>query len=81
MKKTSLLLLVIMAVNLHAQEPLYDQVIFENSRMTGHYYYSETSYQSPSWIKNVQHKLPVFDSASFTPGNSCLLYTSDAADE
>ncbi|MEJ7769449.1 MAG: glucoamylase family protein [Chitinophagaceae bacterium] len=74
MKKASLSLLVIMAFNLHAQEPLYDQVIFDNSRMTGHYYYSETSYQSPSWIKNVQHKLPVFDAASFTPGNSLQLH-------
>ena len=54
-----------------AQEPEYVQVFFANSRMTGNYFYSKTSYQSPSWIRNIQNKLPVTETYFFTPGN-CL---------
>jgi exo beta-1,2-glucooligosaccharide sophorohydrolase (non-reducing end) len=56
-----------------AQEPLYDKIFFANSRMDKSYFYSETSYKNPSWIKNVQKKLPVNDSLFFTPGNSLEL--------
>ena len=52
------------------QEPVYDHTFFLNSRMKGSYFYSKVSYQSPSWIKNVQEKLPVSETYFFTPGNS-----------
>ncbi|HKH60377.1 MAG TPA: glucoamylase family protein [Flavitalea sp.] len=56
-----------------AQEPGYDHSFFLNSRMKGSYFYSKVSYRSPSWIKNVQEKLPVSETYFFTPGNSLQL--------
>ena len=62
-----------------AQEPAYDHSFFVNSRMKGNYFYSKTSYQSPSWIKNVMSKLPVNEVHFFTPGNSLELnYTNSS---
>jgi len=66
----------------NAQEPLYDKVFFSNSRMEHSYFYSEASYKGASWIRNVQKKLPVNSSMSFTPGNSLELnYVSAATGE
>lgn len=60
----------------YAQEPPQDKVFFANSLMQGNYFYSEATYQSPSWIKNETGKLPV-NTNYFTPGNSLeLTYTS-----
>lgn len=56
-----------------AQEPAYDHTFFVNSRMDGNYFYSKTNYQSPSWIKNIQQKLPVSANVFFTPGNALQL--------
>ncbi|MBD0364844.1 MAG: hypothetical protein ICV53_01890 [Flavisolibacter sp.] len=56
-----------------AQEPAYDHLFFANSRMEGNYFYSKANYQSPSWIKNAQQKLPVSNTIFFTPGNSLQL--------
>lgn len=70
------LLIAISLFTLHsisAQEPLYDKIFFSNSRMERSWFYSEAIYTAPSWIKNVQHKLPVNDSLFFTPGNSLEL--------
>ena len=62
-----------------AEEPGYDHSFFVNSRMKGNYFYSKTSYQSPSWIKNVKSKLPVNEANFFTPGNSLELnYTNSS---
>lgn len=59
-----------------ALEPAQEKVFFANSRMQESYFYSEASYQSPSWIKNVNRKLPIGEK-NFTPGNSLeLQYTS-----
>lgn len=69
----------LLAVVLHlwsyakAQEPSNNKIFFENSRMLGSYFYSDVSYANPSWIKNISKKLPVNDSAFFTPGNSLEL--------
>ena len=60
-------------IALHSQEPLYDHIIFANSRMPGYYFFSSTSYQSPSWIKNLRQKLPVSADVFFTPGNALEL--------
>lgn len=70
------LLITIVLFNIYgikAQEPLYDKVFFSNSRVEQSFYYSETSYKTPSWIKNVQGKVPVNDSLFFTPGNALEL--------
>lgn len=56
-----------------AQEPAYDYLLFANSRMEGRYFYSQTTYQSPSWVKNKHQKLPVSITQAFTPGNSLEL--------
>lgn len=66
---TTTLLIVLLGAT--AQEPLYDKVFFANSRMPGNYFYSELSWSSPSWIRNVNKRFPVCDSIFFTPGN-CL---------
>ncbi len=79
MLKFLLLLLYGMLVNskLMAQERLYDQEMFTNSRMPGGYYYSSIDYRSPSWIKNIEAKLPISDSVFSTPGNALQLqYTN-----
>jgi hypothetical protein len=62
----------------HAQEPLQEKVIFANSLMTGGYFYSETTYQAPSWIANSKQRLVVSEK-NFTPGNSLVLEYISAA--
>lgn len=56
-----------------SQELSYDKTFFSNSLMDGNYFYSTTSYNSPSWIKNFNQKLPVNEHLFFTPGNSLEL--------
>jgi exo beta-1,2-glucooligosaccharide sophorohydrolase (non-reducing end) len=56
-----------------AQEPAYDYLIFANSRMEGSYFYSQTTWQTPSWVKNKHQKLPIYTTQAFTPGNSLEL--------
>src|ERR1700760_3396032 len=60
-------------LQLHAQRILCDKQFFVNSIMPGNYFYSDASYQSPSWIKNTNNKLPVDDKIFFTPGNALQL--------
>lgn len=62
-----------------AQEPLYDKVFFANSLMPENYFYSETSYEKPSWIKNANGKLCINNKVFFTPGNSLELEYVSAA--
>ena len=65
-----------------AQREVYDKQFFVNSMMSRNYFYSDVSYQSPSWIKNINHKLPVEEKIFFTPGNSLQLdYTSSEKGE
>lgn len=62
-----------------AQEPLREKIIFSNSLMTGGYFYSEVTYRSSSWVKNLNGKLPVSE-IDLTPGNSLeLKYISATA--
>lgn len=59
-------------------EYYFNRVFFDNSLMSGSYFYSDAQYQSPSWIKNESHHLPVSDKIFFSPGNSLeLKYTSN----
>ena len=61
----------------YAQEPEYHHVFFDNSLMEESWFYSEVSYESPSFILNVEGRLPVESNLFFTPGNSFSLnYTS-----
>ena len=46
-------LLVIRCLSAPAQEPEYDHIFFDNSLMTGRYYYSKADYTSPSYIQNI----------------------------
>jgi exo beta-1,2-glucooligosaccharide sophorohydrolase (non-reducing end) len=55
------------------QEPAYNYQFFVNSRMDGNYFYSKVITKGPSYLKNANGRLPVNDSAFFTPGNSLLL--------
>lgn len=80
MKRNNLVLIVCMLVYHHvnSQEPAVDKVFFDNSRMQESYFYSQATYTSPSWIKNINNKLPVKTRFYFTPGNSLELnYTSE----
>ncbi len=84
--KRTLLLFIIMASFVHADalgnsrivkesssaEHLYDYLFFDNSLMKDRFYYSKTNYTTPSWIKNIQHKLPV-STIFFSPGNALEL--------
>src|SRR5688572_228228 len=73
MKKRLLLYCLIIGTAAQAQETPYNHMFFVNSIMEGNYFYSKTKYQSPSWIKNIQQKLPVSNNIFFTPGNSLQL--------
>jgi hypothetical protein len=78
MKPCSSILLAVglwlLQLPLAAQEPEYDCVLFDNSLMSGGYYYSEADYRSPSFIQHTEGKrLPVSDRESFTPSNSLYL--------
>ncbi len=71
--KRLLLYSLICSVTAHAQEHLYDYTLFTNSRMTGYFYFSKVSSQSPSFIKNVNQKLSVSTTIFHTPGNALKL--------
>jgi len=59
-------------------EYYFNRIFFDNSLMSGNYFYSDARYQSPSWVKNEEHRLPVNDKIFFSPGNSLeLKYTSN----
>ncbi|WP_165040104.1 glucoamylase family protein [Dysgonomonas sp. ZJ709] len=74
MKKIFILtLLSFGCISLMAQEPEYDHVFFDNSLMSGSYYNSKADYASPSYIENIQKKLPVSEQEFFTAKNSLLL--------
>ncbi|HSI69577.1 MAG TPA: glucoamylase family protein [Gillisia sp.] len=75
--KGIIILLFLFSTAMQAQEPEYHHVFFENSLMENSWFYSDTSYEGPSFILNVQGRLPVENTLSFTPGNSLQLsYTS-----
>jgi hypothetical protein len=58
--------------NLAAQEIPYVKVLFQNSTMPESYYFSEVAYEGKSWIRNINHKIPITENYAFTPGNSLL---------
>ena len=62
----------------YAQEPAQEKVFFTNSLMSENYFYSEVTYQSPSWLRNSNGKLTVSDK-NFTPGNALELEYVSAA--
>ena len=64
---------LLFSASVHAQEQEYNYTIFTNSRMTGNYFFSKTSFHSPSFIKNVGYRLPINEKMSNTPGNSLQL--------
>ena len=66
-------LLVIRCLSIPAQEPEYDHIFFDNSLMAGRYYYSKADYTSPSYIQNIENKLPISEKEYFTAKNSLLL--------
>lgn len=77
--KLFFILFFLLQGHVNAQEMLYDKIFFENSLMEKSWYYSEVNYNSPSFVLNIENKLPVNRSEAFTPGNSLLLnYTSSA---
>ena len=57
----------------YAQETENNHVFFDNSLMEESWFYSETTYSSPSHILNIQNRLPVKSNVAFTPGNSLQL--------
>ena len=73
MKKRLTLYFLLIIFFAQAQEPLQDYIFFANSRMSGNYFYTKTSFQSPSFIKNENQKLPVDENIFFTPGNALQL--------
>lgn len=56
-----------------AQEYQYVYSLFNNSPMTGEYFYSRTSTGNETALKNIRGKIPVNDSFFHTPGNSLEL--------
>jgi hypothetical protein len=57
----------------NAQEPLYDYIFFNNSRMEGNYFFSSANVSGPSYSKNENKKLSVSKTIFHTPGNALQL--------
>jgi len=55
------------------KEHAYTQVFYENSLMTDSWFYSKIEHEKPSYIFNVEGRLPVTENHAFTPGNSLKL--------
>ena len=68
-----LLLYCFLASNTYARAHLDDYTFFTNSRMTGNYLFSKISFQSPSFIKNGNQRLPISTTIFHTPGNALQL--------
>lgn len=78
MKHLIIFITLIFSITAIAQEPEYDQVFFDNSLMSGAYYYSAADYKTPSFIQSIEKKLPTSDKEYFTAKNSlCLNYISE----
>ena len=75
MKKLIFFASLIYSLSLFAQQAEYehDYMFFENSLMSGSYYYSSTSCRGGSYINNIQGKIPVSDEHAFTAPNSLML--------
>ncbi|MBR8538013.1 hypothetical protein KDU71_20760 [Carboxylicivirga sediminis] len=73
----SLLLITVIHIGITGQERLYDYRFFENSNMSGPYFFSHVSYEEGSYIRNIRHKLPVSETHYFTPPNSLELNYSN----
>ena len=67
------LICLALTLTVQAQDKPYDRIFFENSRMSGPYFYSKTEYSGNSWVLNTRNRLPVNDTIFFTPGNSLQL--------
>ncbi|RYD70045.1 MAG: hypothetical protein EOP53_26105, partial [Sphingobacteriales bacterium] len=71
MKKIcSFIILLFITVVVHAQEPLYPYVFFDNSTMPGHYFFSEVKEVRPSGFTSIEKKLPVDESIYHSAPNS-----------
>jgi exo beta-1,2-glucooligosaccharide sophorohydrolase (non-reducing end) len=68
-----LLVLLIATIASIGQEPLYDFVVFSNSRMNGNYFFSNSVFSAPSFVSNTSNKLPVSETIFHTPGNAIRL--------
>lgn len=75
MKKLFTLIIILYGYSLcmYSQKAEYDHVFFDNSMMTGAYYYSTADYTSPSYILSSDKKLLVNTSEFFTAKNSLAL--------
>jgi exo beta-1,2-glucooligosaccharide sophorohydrolase (non-reducing end) len=71
--KRLLLYCLVCSGTVHAQEHLYDYTLFTNSRIAGNYFFSKTSFQPPSFIKNENQRLPVSTNIFHTPGTALQL--------
>jgi hypothetical protein len=71
--KRLLLYVLIFPASAHAQEHLYDYTFFTNSSIPGRYFFSKTSFISPSSIENENQKLPATAKIFHTPGNALQL--------
>ncbi|MDR5589538.1 glucoamylase family protein [Christiangramia sp. SM2212] len=61
-----------------SQSSAYDKVFFENGLMNKSWYNSDVEYSNPSFVLNLEGKLPVNNKEAFTPGNSLsLIYDSN----
>ncbi|KIC95978.1 glucoamylase family protein [Flavihumibacter solisilvae] len=78
--KLTIIALLLFASSIVYSQHKQDKIIFENSIMDSHYYYSKAEYSSGCWIKNTQGKLPVSGQQYFTPGNSLELQYRSADD-
>jgi hypothetical protein len=73
LKNFLILSLLHLAFQANAQEHLYDYTFFTNSKIGGNYFYSSTSYTSPSFIKNKNERLPISSTTFHTPGTALQL--------
>ena len=68
-----LLYCLFFSAQVYAQEHLHDYTFFTNSRIGGNYYSSKATFQSPSFIKNKDQRLPISETIFHTPWTALKL--------
>jgi hypothetical protein len=72
-RRNFLIFLLVMPLFVVAQEPEYRYCFFDNSLMTGDYFFSNTYFSGGSKIAGSNCRLPVSRTLFHTPGNSLVL--------
>lgn len=76
-RKFTITLFILLLIKHFTYAQNHARTLFENGILPGNYGYSLVTYSGYSWIENVNGRMPLIDTLSFTPPNALSLkYTS-----